>query len=160
MQNAESIVSFMLNPRANKFMPGPRNPIFEKYRRERGAKEFAKLIYYLKRKNYIKIKSLDGQQGIMLTKEGISKALRASFTVDGGQKRKDGKWLMLTFDIPQKHKKARILLRSIMINLGYKMFQQSIWICPFDVLDATESLLQMHDLDRYVKIFLIEELEK
>jgi len=94
----------------------------------------------------------------MLTKEGISKALRASFILEKQQKRKDGKWVMLTFDIPEKHKKARTLLGSVIKNLGYKLFQQSIWVCPFDVSEKTENLLQMYNLDRYVRIFLIEEL--
>jgi CRISPR-associated endonuclease Cas2 len=51
---------------------------------------------------------------------------------------------MLTFDIPEKHKRALTLLRSILKNLNYKMFQQSIWITPYDVSEKTEKLLQMH----------------
>ena len=65
---------------------------------------------------------------------------------------------MLIFDIPTKHKKARILLRSILYNLGYKLFQKSVWITPYDVSEKTEKLLQLHSLDGYVKIFLIEEI--
>ena len=135
------------------------DPIYQKYRKIFTSQEFSQLIYYLKRKNYIKVKNLEGKRGIMLTKTGVSKALLASFSADGGKKRKDGKWIMLTFDIPQKHKKSRMLLRSIIGTLGYKMFQQSIWVCPFDVSDTTEKLLQVHNLEKYVKIFLIEKLE-
>ncbi|HLD70900.1 MAG TPA: hypothetical protein VI937_03385 [Negativicutes bacterium] len=94
----------------------------------------------------------------MLTKEGLSKALAAKWVFDEKRKRKDGKWVMLTFDIPKKHPKARGLLRSILKNMGYVLFQQSIWVTPYDVSERTESLLQMHNLDRYVKIFLIEKL--
>ncbi len=162
LEGVGDVADFVLSDKYKKsrILLGDQNPVFAKYRRERGAKKFAKLIYYLKQKNYIKITSLEEKQGIILTKEGISKALRASFVLEGGKKRRDGRWVMITFDIPQKHKKARMLLRSIMINLGYKMFQQSIWVCPFDVSEKTEQLLQMHDLEKYVKIFLIEELEK
>ncbi len=137
---------------------GRENPIFRKYEKQIGKREFGKIIYYLKRKNYITSENLKGKRAIILTKSGISKALKASFNIDGAKKRKDGKWIMLTFDIPQQHKKARELLRSIIHNLGYKMFQQSIWVCPYDVSEMTEKLLQMHSLEKYVKIFLIEEL--
>ena len=65
---------------------------------------------------------------------------------------------MLIFDMPARNRKARNLLRSILQNLGYKMFQQSVWITPYDVSEKTESYLQMYSLDRYVKIFLIEEI--
>ncbi len=160
LEEAVHTVSLGVGPRHSilRMLPGNRNPFSEKYRTQMGSKEFAKLIYYLKRKNYIKVKSLEGKQGIMLTKEGISKAFKASFLCGKKEKRKDGKWIMLAFDIPQKHIKARWLLRSVMVNLGYKMFQQSIWVCPFNVSEKTEKLLQMYSLEKYVKIFLIEEL--
>lgn len=158
MHEAGEIMDFALNPRAIKFMPGHKNPIFAKYRKEKGAREFAKLIYYLKTRNYIKVKSLENKKGIMLTKEGIDKALKASFIIEGKEKRKDGKWTMLIFDVPEKYRKSRNLLRSILHNLGYKLFQQSVWITPYDVSEKTERLLQMYRLDVFVKIFLIEEI--
>lgn len=137
---------------------GRENPIFRKYEKELGKREFGKLIYYLKGKNLIRIKSLEGKQAVMITQNGLSQILKASFKLEVRKKRKDGKWIMIAYDIPEKHKKARILLRSILANLGYKMFQQSIWVCPYDVSNKTEKLLQMYDLDRYVKIFLIEKM--
>jgi DNA-binding transcriptional regulator PaaX len=105
-----------------------------------------------------KIKSLENKRAIILTKEGISKALMASFTIEGAKKRMDGKWVMLMFDIPVTNKKARSLLKSILINLGYKLFQQSVWISPYDISEKTEKLLQFHSLDGYVKTFLIEKV--
>ena len=137
---------------------GLENPVFRKYKNEMGARKFSKLIYYLKVNNYIAVEALKGKEGLLLSKKGISKALEASFSIQGKKKRADGKWIMLTFDIPQKHRKARILLRGIIRNLGYNMFQQSIWVCPYDVSGETEKLLQMHNLEKYVKIFLIEKL--
>lgn len=134
------------------------NPIFEKYRQEKSEKQFNWLVKYLKQHNYIKAKNVQGKEAIMLTKKGINKALMASFMADEKPKRKDGKWIMIIFDIPQKHQKARLLLRSILKNSGYKMFQQSVWVTPFDVSEKTEELLQHFNLDEYVKVFLIEPL--
>lgn len=138
-------------------LPGPKNPIFKKYRQEKGAREFSKLIYYLKRKGYIRIENLKNKKAILLTKDGISKALRASFKIEKGKKRRDGRWVMIIFDIPQKNKKSRELLRSILLDLGYKMFQQSVWVSPYDISAKTEKLIQMYSLDKYVRIFLIEK---
>ncbi|MEK7080522.1 MAG: CRISPR-associated endonuclease Cas2, partial [Patescibacteria group bacterium] len=158
-EKANNAADFMFKaPTMRNWLPGEENPIFKKYRRERGRREFNNLIYYLKRKGYLKAKSLESKRGIIITKPGIDKALMASFKLGEAKKRKDGKWVMLIFDIPQKHRKARDLLRSILLNLGYKLFQQSVWITPYNVSDKTEKLLQMHFLDKYVKIFLIDEL--
>ena len=93
-----------------------------------------------------------------LTKEGLNKALKASFIMEDKKKRSDGKWTMLIFDVPEEYKKSRDLLRSILHNLGYKIFQKSVWITPYDVSGKTEKLLQMYNLDEFVKIFLIEEM--
>ena len=134
------------------------NPIFRKYRKDINKRSFNQLIYHLKKNNYIKVKNLENKKAIMLTKEGFNKALKASFKIQETKKRKDGKWIMIVFDIPQKNRRARNLLRSILKNLGYKMFQQSVWVTPYDVSEKTERLLQAYFLDRYVKIFLIEEL--
>lgn len=139
-------------------LPGPKNPVFKKYRKEKGSREFNKLIYYLKRKGYIRVENLKNKKGILLTKNGINKALKASFKIEEGKKRRDGKWTMITFDIPQKYKKQRELLRSILLNSGFKIFQQSVWVSPYDNLEKIEKLLQMHGLDKFVKIFLIEEI--
>ena len=76
----------------------------------------------------------------------------------GLQKREDGKWIMIIFDIPQNHKKSRNLLRSILKNLGYEMFQHSVWITPYDVAEKTEELLQWYSFEKYVRMFLIEKM--
>ncbi len=134
------------------------NPVVEKYRKERSKRQFSQLIYYLKKKNYIYVKNLQGKRAVMFTNEGLSKALAAKWTFEEKRKRKDGKWIMVVFDIPKNHQKARNLLRSILKNLGYVLFQHSVWTTPYDVFAQTQNLLQMHVLDRYVKIFLIEKL--
>lgn len=142
-------------------LPGPKNPIFEKYRKIKNRQKFNKLIYYLKKNNLIKVKNLKGNNAVLLTKKGKDKAIRASFIITDDQqkkKRRDGKWIMVIFDIPQIHKRQRILLRSVLVNLGYKLFQQSVWVNSCDVYKQTETALQYYSLDKYVRIFLVNEL--
>lgn len=144
--------------RKGRMLTGGENPIFRKYRHDMGSKKFSKLLYQLKERNYIQAKNVKGKQAISLSKKGISKALRAGFSAQDRKRRKDDKWIMVIFDVPQNHPKARSLLRSILQNLGYKLFQQSVWVTPYDVSEKTEKLMQMHHLDDYVRIFLTEEL--
>ncbi len=157
-RTVDSIPEFYPYPTIKTVLLGPKDSISYKYLKQIGREKFYKLIIYLKRKNYIKAKNLEGKRGIIITKKGIDKALKSSFRVETKKKRKDSKWIMLIFDMPAKYRKSRDLLRSILKNLGYKMFQQSVWITPYDVSENTEQLLQLHSLDQYVKIFLIEEI--
>ncbi len=162
LEGTSDTVHFILKRRRTfgDVLPGPRDPIFEKYRKMGNRQAFNKLIYYLKKNNFIKVKNLQGNDAILLTKKGVNKSLRASFKIKDSEmkKRKDGKWIMVIFDIPQNRKRDRGLLRSILKNLEYKLFQQSVWISPYDVSKKTEKSLQFYRLDRYVRIFLINEI--
>ncbi len=160
LEKADNVIDFVLSNKYKQksILMGDVDPIIGKYQREMGRREFNNFIYYLKRKNYIKAKNLENKKGFIITKYGLSKALKASFIENKNNKRKDKKWIMLIFDMPSKNRKKRDLMRSILINLGYKMFQQSVWITPYDVSEKTEKLLQLYSLDNYVKILLIEEI--
>ena len=153
------ILNFISRPVImSNYLPGPKNPFFDKYLKNKNKRSFSDLIYYLKINGYIKIKNLENKSAIMLTKKGINKAWKASFKMYKKEKRKDGKWVMLIFDMPEKNRKSRDLLRSILYNLGYKLFQQSVWMTPYNVSEKTEKSLQLYNLDKYVKIFLIENV--
>ncbi len=162
LESTSDTAHFILKRRRtfSDLLPGPKDPSFEIYRKFKNKQKFNKLIYYLKKNNFIKVKNLKGNNAILLTKEGKDKAIRASFKIGDGQqkRRKDGKWIMVIFDIPQNRKRDRTLLMSVLKNLGYKLFQQSVWINPYDVFEKTERSLQFYSLDRYVRIFLVDEL--
>ena len=145
------------SPTARNFLPGDKNPIFKKYRNDRNKREFNNLVYYLKSRGYIKIDNLKNKKALILTKEGASKALKASFKLDK-KRRSDGKWTMLIFDIPENRRKLRGLLRSVIYNAGFKMLQKSVWISPYEVSDKIEKYLAIYNLDDYVKTFLVEGL--
>lgn len=162
LEKADDAARFVLRRRRTMYdiMIRYKNPVFEQYRKERNRRRFSVFIHYLKKHNYIKVKNLQGEKAVILTKEGINKVLQAKFKVENKQlkKRSDNKWIMIIFDIPQKNQKARRLLRSILQNLGYKIFQHSVWITPYDVGEKTEKLLQSYSLDKYVRIFIVEKV--
>lgn len=132
--------------------------IIEKYKKRGREIEFRKLLYYLKTKGYIKVKSLEAGKAILITKKGIDKVLAVDLKTDKKQKRKDGKLTMIVFDIPEKKKHLRFILRGALCNWGYKMLQLSVWISPYDVLGKTEKFIQKYSMENYVKIFLIEKI--
>jgi len=130
----------------------------KQYKREKTKQKFSQLVYRLKKNGYIKIKNLEQNKGVILTKKGVEKVLKSKIKTQGGKKRSDGKWQMIIFDIPEEKRCLRDLLRKKLILLKYKMLQQSIWICPYDVQKETEFILRENSIDPYVKLFLIEEI--
>ena len=148
-----------LSFKRNVYMFLPENPVMQRYGQDLNKRKLSKLISYLKKRNLISVKSLKGEKAVLLTKNGMDKALKASFKDNqSARKRKDGRWIMIIFDLPKNHYKARNLLRSVLKNLGYKLFQHSVWVTPYDVSEKTEKSLQYYSLEKYIKIFLIEKL--
>jgi len=131
----------------------------KQYERQKNRQKFSQLIYRLKKNGYIKIKNLKQNEGVILTKKGAEKVLKVKLRIKNRQKRSDGKWQMIIFDIPEEKRYLRNLLREKLLLLKYKMLQKSIWICPYDVSKETESVLRKYSIDLYVKLFLIEEIE-
>jgi len=128
------------------------------YERQKAKKTFGRFVQYLEDQGYIKTKALEGTKGIVLTPKGAERVLRVKRKLKEKKKRKDGKWIMIIFDIPEKQKKAREHLRDALVALGYEKLQQSVWVCPYDVYEETEEAVRSYRVIPYVKLFLIEEV--
>jgi len=129
------------------------------YEKRKAKQNFSRFLGYLIRRGYIKVKNLEPNQGFFITQKGIEKVFKVALQKTEKKKRKDGRWLMVVFDIPEKKKTLRNLFRTELQILGFKFFQKSIWVCPFDVLREVQAIVQKHNLEKYVKIFLIQEVE-
>lgn len=94
------------------------------YEKRKGRQNFNRFLQYLKRKGYIKIKSLEPKEAISLTKKGMEKILRISLkkAEEKKKKRKDGKWLMVIFDIPEKLRGLRDFFQRSSSNFGFQVF--------------------------------------
>ncbi len=149
------------------FAPRPWNEVWcpelhklrYEYEKKKDRKRFSQFIYSLKEKGYIKIKNLEQKQGIILTKKGAKKVLKIKLKMKKKKRRPDGKWQMVIFDIPEKKRVLRDIFRENLQILGYKILQQSVWVCPYEISKETEGIIRQYSLDPYVKLFLIEEIE-
>lgn len=131
-----------------------------KIEKERRKRQFSQFINYLKREGYIKIKNFEDKKGILLTPKGKQKALKIKYKRSPKfKRRKDKKWIMVIFDIPEKMRRHRDDLRGFLYSLDFKHFQKSVWISPYNVLEELKEIIRVLGLDQFVKIFLIEETE-
>ena len=132
------------------------------FEKKQSRKQFAQFVNYLKKKGYIQIAKLKEKKGILLTPKGKRKALKTKFLLEPSpelKRRKDGKFLMIIFDIPEKKRQLRDEFRKILYSLGSQQLQKSVWVSPFDIQKQLEEVIRIYDLENYVRIFLIEEIE-
>lgn len=99
----------------------------------------------LERNGLIHITGEGKRRGIHLTTQGEEKinALYAGAYVIPLPVRWDGKWRVVMFDVPEKRKKARDILRMLLRSAGFIHFQDSAWIQPYPC-DELVTLLRSH----------------
>lgn len=80
--------------------------------------------------------------------------------------KRDGVWKLVIFDIPEKHKYVRQVIRAKLKSLYFKKWQNSIWISPYELDPEIEK--ELKDLSQKFFVRLIktkdinvyEDLEK
>jgi DNA-binding transcriptional regulator PaaX len=72
-------------------------------------------------------------------------------------KKKDGVWKIVVFDIPESKRYIRNVLRSKLQSLGFKKWQNSIWISPYELHPDVEN--ELNELAKKIFIRLIRTTE-
>lgn len=62
----------------------------------------------------------------------------------------DGKWYIVTFDIPEASRKRRDAFRERLKRLGFGKLQASVWISPLNYLANIESLVKFYHMENWV----------
>ena len=92
---------------------------------EKQKRNLKKIIYKLKSDGLIEV----SDKRLKLTVKGKNKLTdQASRLPDKNYERaKDDGFKIIAFDIPEKQRGKRAWLRDVLMNLGFKMFQRSVW---------------------------------
>ncbi len=89
-----------------------------------------------------------------ITKEG--KQRLASIIPEYREKRTwDERMYLVTYDIPETHRKQRNILRESLLQLGCGRLQDSVWMTPYNPVDALTELIQQNNLQGTVIISTI-----
>ena len=101
---------------------------------------------------------------LVITAKGLKKLKRKILrrkTLHGGRNKKqwDGKWRLITFDVPIKYRKERDLLRSLLREFGFYQLQKSVWVCPNYMSEELWKFLVDYELDKFCRVMLVEFLE-
>lgn len=70
------------------------------------------------------------------------------------QRNPDGKKRLITFDIPEKLRNRRDILRTHLKELGFSQWQKSVWISEFPCGDLVELVFRIHGVRKYARLFV------
>lgn len=100
-----------------------------------------------------KIERKDGTVEIVLSEKGKKKILE--FKINEIRIKKpvkwDGKWRIAMFDVPEKLKYQRDVLREKLKDLKFYELQKSVFVHPYPCLDEINFVTEFYDMRRYVR---------
>ncbi len=123
------------------------NPLLE---RPVKKSELALVFKRLRENGFVELIS-DEELAARITDEGKTKALWAKMKLE--DEKWDGKWRIIMWDIPEKRRKARDLLRHQLKQLGFIRFQNSIWVSKKNCADLLNEYIKKVGIDEWVSIF-------
>lgn len=130
----------------------------EKYPKNKISDTF----YRLRKRGYIKFSEEKGQIYISFTAEGKKAAgwMQIDSLKIKKPKKWDKKWRIVTFDISNLKTLYREALRGKLKELGFCIFQKSVWISPFNCEDEIKLLKDFFGLkDDEMRFIVAEKVE-
>lgn len=134
-------VTILINPHS--LMKG-----FSLYRFPGLSKSEAKNLFQqrmsrLKRQGYVK----ETEKGWELTPKGRIEIIKIILWKKLENKKWDGKWRLIIFDIPEMSRRDRDFLRRELKWIGFTELQKSVWIFPYDMEKELMALLKLWKLE-------------
>ncbi len=122
-------------------------------------KSFIKTKDYLKKQGYIELLPTKDETKyiLQLTTKGEQRILVEQMSrrkIKADPKQWDGRWRLVLFDIPEKHKSIREALRKRLCAMGLCPLQDSVFASPFPIKEEVAALsefLGINDGVRYVE---------
>jgi len=121
------------------------------YYKEKKNKKFQDTFRYLRKNEYVQIKSQRGKLRIELTEKGKNTAKRGYFKINISKpktpKKWDGVWRIIIFDVPTSEHVKRNAFRLMIKRIGAHFLQQSVWVYPYDCSEQINFLKNFFELD-------------
>lgn len=115
----------------------------------------------LRKKKLIEIYEKGSETFFEVTENGRRRAVvyDVEDMVLNTKKRWDGIWRLVIFDIPERFKPVRMALQEKLLNLGFYLYQRSVYVTPHRCRDEIEFLRHFFSVEKYVKYAEVSELD-
>ena len=108
-------------------------------------------------------KLTDGSFKLILTKSGKQQARKMSLLSTSinfqKPKRWDEKWRIVLFDIPEKDRKFRNILREHLRALDFLKLQHSVFVSPCPFEKSILELVALYSAERYVRVIIATKID-
>lgn len=115
----------------------------------------------LEKKGYLEKRTTNGEDYYTLTLIGSERAKKYKLHAMkiSPQKKWDGQWRLVMFDVPEDKKMARRGINLVLKKLGCVQYQKSVFITPFPCKKEIDFVGDCFDARKYLRIITAREVE-
>ncbi|MEW6407603.1 MAG: hypothetical protein AB1465_02855 [Patescibacteria group bacterium] len=96
---------------------------------------------------------------IQLTNKGKQKAYFIKWKLKKiNIKSWDGKWRVISFDIPERYKQLRERLRRKLMMLNFVRLHDSVWITPLPIENEINELMKILEVKYFIRYMVVEKI--
>ena len=137
--------------------------VFKQFERSKhfNKKQIRNSINHLRHQKLIEyVSDKNGKTIVQITTKGKTrlKAFDIELVEIKKQKKWDGKWRLVMFDIPMRFTKGREALRFNLKKLNFLQFQKSAWVYPYPCEDEIIFTADFFGVRKYVEILTVESI--
>ena len=123
--------------------------------------DLGRIIKRLQKQEMLTIEEKEGETSIEITEKGKKRILEYDFeNISRKAKRRDGKWRVIIFDIPEAKKKSREAFRSKLTQIGCVRWQDSVFVSAFPCKEEVDFLCHYLEISDYVTLAVLGEIER
>lgn len=124
-------------------------------------KDLGRIIKRLEKQEMISFIEKDNQIAIEITDKGKKRLLEYDFkNIRLKNKKRDGKWRLVIFDIPEEKKNARDVFRRKLLELDFIRLQDSVFVSAFPCKSEIDFLCHFLEISDYVTLVSLDKIER
>ncbi len=127
--------------------------LFKLFDKQLAYKDFYNTLFRLTEQELLKKQAVSGKTCYTVTTDGKKIVSQASPV-------RDGVWKLVIFDIPEKQKYVRAVLRAKLKTLHFKKWQNSIWASPFALDEEIEQEFKELSKKFFVRLIKVKEINR
>src|SRR3989344_6709303 len=134
---------------------------FYKSWKKANSADIGRIIKRLQKQEMISIQENKDSITIEITEKGKHRVLEYDFeNIKRKAKKRDGKWRLIIFDIPEGKKRNRDAFRKKLLQLGCIWLQDSVFVSAFPCKDEVDFLSNYLEISDYVTVAVVEKIER
>ena len=113
----------------------------------------------LAKQGYVSVGMLDGERVYKINAKGQKRLDSYTLEINSVVRRFNGRWYLVTFDIPEKDKGVRNQLILTLKRQGFVNYTKGLWLLPYNPAKLIAGLRKQFDLQKELRMIVASHID-